>query len=192
MILVDREVVLAVIGGHEPLEGPFAERSVAQHGRWDHAESETFAQQVGRDLASVEARLEVPQRPFAACRLVDRRMRSTFADHVDEVRGIAAVGHATLDLDVTVEEVSNGIVDRIDAQLDAAFVGLVVVELVVIELVVGFIDVVGRRVGHGQFIRGQSWPSGSIGNAHHWHAGRPASTTASAWSQNAAACPRLR
>ena len=48
-----------------------------------------------------------------------------------------------------------------------------------------------ERVGD-QFIRGHGWPSGSIGKPHHWHVGRPAATTSSAWSQNAAAWPRLR
>ena len=52
----------------------------------------------------------------------------------------------------------------IDAQLDAAFVVLgLVVAGIVVELVVEHL--VDRHVG--QFIRGQSWPSGSIGNPHH-------------------------
>ena len=42
-----------------------------------------------------------------------------------------------------------------------------------------------------QFIRGHGWPSGSIGLPHHMQLGRPAATSSSAWSQNAAAWLRV-
>ncbi len=119
-LLVDGEVVLTVIGGDEPLHRPFAQRSVAQHGRRDHTEAERFAQQVGGDLPAVQTGLEVPQRTLSAHRLVDRRVRQTFVFDVDEERGVAAVRHPPLDADLAAEQVSDRIVDVVDAQFDVA------------------------------------------------------------------------
>jgi hypothetical protein len=153
-------------------------------------QSEVFAQEIGGHFAAVEAGFEVPQRALAPHRFVDGRMTRPVVGDVHEEGGVAAVGHAALDLDLALQQVSNRIGDVVDAQLDTPLLLLVLVVVrLVVELVVELVGGLGR--GH-QFIRGQAWPSGSIGKLHHWHGGRPASTTLSAWSQNAVAWPRLR
>lgn len=89
--------------------------------------------------------------------------------------------HPPLDLDLTLQQMLNRVVDLIDPELDTLGLLVDVVALLVIELVVKF--VVGRVcvVGcfrHGaQFILGHAWPSGSIGAEHHWHSGLPDSIT---------------
>mgnify|MGYP000084279370 CR=1 FL=1 len=75
----------------------------------------------------MEAGFEVPQRAFAPGGLVDRRMARAVVVDVDEERRIAAVGHPALDLDLATEEVSDGIVDGFDSELDAALARVVLV-----------------------------------------------------------------
>ena len=71
-LLVDREVVLAMVDVDEPLHRAFAERAVAENGRRHEVEAERLAEEIGGDLAPVQPGFEVPQRTLAAHRLVDR------------------------------------------------------------------------------------------------------------------------
>jgi hypothetical protein len=92
-----------------------------------------------RKMALVEGGREVPQRPLALPRLVDRPVARVAVGHLDEERGVGAVRHATDDLDVAV------------AQRFASFGGG---------------PTMARGVGHRvrtQLLRGQWWPSGSMG-----------------------------
>ena len=104
--LVDGEVVLLVIGVDEPLQAALAERAVADDGGRHEVDAHRLAQPVGGELATVQAGLEVPQRPLAAQRLVDglRRPASPSRRDVDEERGVAAPRHATLDVDLAAGE----------------------------------------------------------------------------------------
>ena len=47
-------------------------------------------------------------------------MRLAFVDDVDQERGVAAVRHPPFNLDLAVEEVRDGIVDRVNAEFDTA------------------------------------------------------------------------
>ena len=65
------EVVLLVVGGHEQLERPGAERAVvALDGGGHETPAEGLGERVGRHLPPVEAVGEVPQGLLAVGRLV--------------------------------------------------------------------------------------------------------------------------
>ena len=71
------------------------------------------------------------------------------------------------DLELAVSElVTNAIEHGLEEPVTVTVIEQLVVT-VIEQLVVDVFELAGQRVGHGQFIRGQSWPSGSIGNAHH-------------------------
>ena len=148
---VDREVVLAVVGGDEPLHRPFAERSVAQHRRRHDVQSEVFAQEIGGHFAAVETGLEVPQRALAPHRFVDGRMTRPVVGDVHEEGRVAAVGHAALDLDLAPEQMLNRIGDVVDAQFDTT--------LLLLLLLVRRRRRTRRRTRRTRRRRARSWPS---------------------------------
>ena len=102
--LVDREVVLLVVGVDEPLHRALAERAVADDRRRHEVEAHRLAEVVGGQLAAVQPRLEVPQRTLAAGRLVDRLGDVVVAADVDQERRVAAPGHPPFDLDLAAGE----------------------------------------------------------------------------------------
>ena len=102
--LVDGEVVLLVVGGDEPLHAALAQRPVTDDGGRYQIEAHRMAQRVRRELTSVQTRLEVPQRPFTTERLVDALTGAFAVGDVHEERGVAAPGHAALDLDLAARE----------------------------------------------------------------------------------------
>jgi hypothetical protein len=118
--LSNREVVLGEVAGDKPLHRPFARRAITEHRRRDDPEAERFAHAIGRDLTTVQTRLEVPEGPLATHGLVDGRMWLAFVDHMYKECGIAAVWHPPFDLDLTVQQVHDGVVNRIDAEFDSA------------------------------------------------------------------------
>ena len=72
-----REVVLLVVGLDEELHRPGTERCVVAHDGGRHqSPAERLRQPVGGDLATVEPVGEVPERPLAPMRLVDRLHRT--------------------------------------------------------------------------------------------------------------------
>ena len=78
-------------------------------------------------------------------------------------RGVAAVRHSPLDLDLAEEQVRHRVLDVVDAQLDALLITYLRVRFVVVDEVA--VQIVARHVG--QFMRGQACPSGSMGWLHH-------------------------
>jgi len=99
--LVDGEVVLLVVDVDEPLQAAFPQRAIADDGGRHQSKSHRLAEPVGGQLTPVQPRGEVPQRPLAAERLVDRLCaRVSIDDQVDEERGVAAPRHPPLDVHV--------------------------------------------------------------------------------------------
>ena len=142
MLLVDREVVLTVVGVTNHCTDPSPSGPSRSTVGGITPDPERLAQQVGGDLAPVEAGLEVPQRTLAAHRLVDRRVRPAVVLDVDEERRVAAVRHPALDVDLAAQQVLDRIVDIVDPQFDAARLGFVVVLVcIVLEIIVEFVVV---------------------------------------------------
>ena len=154
-----REVVLGEVASDEPLHGTFADGTVAQHRRRHDVKAEGLAHSIGRHLTTVQSGLEIPEWSLAPHWLVDRRVRLALVGDVDEKRGVAAVRHSPFDFDLAEEQVRHGVLDIVDAQLDALLTACLVVRFVVVDDVV--VQIVARHVG--QFMRGQACPSGSIG-----------------------------
>ena len=134
-----REVVLGEVAGHEPLHRPFADGAVSQHGRRHHVDAQRLAHPVRRHFASVQTRLEVPQRTLTAHRLVDGRVGPAVMCDVHEERGVAAVRHPAFDLDLAAQQVGHRVVDVVDAQLDSVIVaaGGIVVGRAGVQVLVG-------------------------------------------------------
>ena len=116
------------------------------------------------DLPPVEPAREVPQRTLAPAGLVDGpALGSSPAGDGDQEGGVGAPGHAALDLDLAALEQRQR---RRSGRPRAT----------------------GEVVRH-QFIRGQGWPSGSIGSPQNRQAGRPEATSSAARPAKASAWP---
>ena len=111
--LEQREVVLLEVGGDEQLERALAERA-RRGGPWAARRPSPSASDscVGRHLAPVEAVGEVPQRPLAPARLVDRLRLVVAGAQRHEERGVRAPRHAALDLDLAVAQEPQGVGTR--------------------------------------------------------------------------------
>ena len=93
-----RQVVLDALLVHPALDGARPEVRVARDGERHAVGPEEHVELVGRDLATPQARGEVPQRPLAALGLVDREHLVGPEPHGDEERGVRRVRDPAVDL----------------------------------------------------------------------------------------------
>ena len=101
MLVAQGEEVLVRIVVDEALHRADAERSVAQDGERHDAPAEGVGELERRHLALAKRALrEVPQRTFAAARLVDRRQLHPVDLRLDQERRVGRVAHAADDLEV--------------------------------------------------------------------------------------------
>ncbi len=92
--LVQGEVVLVEMGRHEELERARVGRRIISHdgGRYD-IPPEIIGDEEGCHLALIEPAREVPQRPLAPMRLVDRLRVQAFVLDVEQERCVRRVRH---------------------------------------------------------------------------------------------------
>src|SRR6266508_4920286 len=98
-VLAQREPVLLELGLEEELERAFAVRALAHDRRRHEPPAERFGEEIGGQLALVEPRREIPQRPLTALGLVDGAHAGAAELHLREQRHVAGPGHAALDGD---------------------------------------------------------------------------------------------
>ncbi len=99
-VLVEGEVVLREVGGHEALHRPLAQRAVAQDGFGDDAPAEQLGEDPRRHLPAVEPAGEVPQRTLAPARLVHAERPVLALRQLHQEGPVRAPGHPPLELDV--------------------------------------------------------------------------------------------
>ena len=112
-----REVVLLGIVMDESLHHPDARRAVAQHGVGHDLPTQRLRHLSSRDLAVAQrAAREVPQRAFAALRLVDREQLIGAEREAHEKRGVRRPRHPAEHLDFAVAQhrARGVLVERLD------------------------------------------------------------------------------